>query len=158
MFNRNARDRHTKLWNFEMEWTDIILPRKWTKYQQEKLSREGRSPIYISALTHIARFFISQFFRSRPLFIVQFLSGIHDEKCCMCEWDHWNNIGANPARYHGEFTTSKLQRIRVMCVKALNSESDRTTTCWTVKGLFDTISENFKQEQYHPIALVLQKS
>ena len=60
-----------------------------------------------------------QFFCSRPLFIAWFLSGICDEKCCMCEWDHWNNIGANPAQYRSKFAMSKLQRIHIMCVKAL---------------------------------------
>ena len=42
----------------------------------------------INAMTHIMQFFITQFFCSRPLFIARFLSGIRDEKCCMCEWDH----------------------------------------------------------------------
>ena len=75
----------------------------------------------LSALTHIARFFYRTiFFCSRPLFITRFLSGIRDEKCCMCEWDHWNNIVANPVQYRGKFATSKLQQIRIMCVKALS--------------------------------------
>ena len=41
---------------------------------------------------------------------------ICDEKCAMCAWDHWNSIGANPARYRCEFATSKTPRIRAMCV------------------------------------------
>ena len=50
---------------------------------------------------------------------VKKLQQIHDKKCFMCEWDHWNNIGVNPAWYIGEFAMSKSQWIHVMCVKAL---------------------------------------
>ena len=47
------------------------------------------------------------------------LQRIRNEKCTMCAWDHWNNIGANQMRYHNEFATSKMPQIRVMCVMTL---------------------------------------
>ena len=44
---------------------------------------------------------------------------IRDEKRAMCEWDHWNSIGAIPTRYRGEFVTSKTPQIRAVCVMSL---------------------------------------
>ena len=57
---------------------------------------------------------------------------IHSKKCCMCEWGHWNNIGAIQCDiviitskmqaicvYRDEFATSKMQQICVVCVIAL---------------------------------------
>ena len=43
------------------------------------------------------------------------LQWIHNKKCAMCEWDHWNSIGANPARYHCKFVMSKSRQICIMC-------------------------------------------
>ena len=44
---------------------------------------------------------------------------ISNEKRAMCEWDHWNSIGANPVQYCSKFVTSKSRQIHIMCVKAL---------------------------------------
>ena len=46
---------------------------------------------------------------------------IRDEKRTMCEWDHWNSIGAIPTRYRGEFATSKTPQIRAVCVMSLSA-------------------------------------
>ena len=53
---------------------------------------------------------------------VKKLQWICNEKCTMCEWDHWNSIGVNPAWYRCKFAMSKLLQICVMCVKALTSK------------------------------------
>ena len=53
-----------------------------------------------------------------------------NKKCFMCEWDHWNNIGTNPARYRNKFATSKSRRIRVMCVKALTLDERVWVHSW----------------------------
>ena len=42
----------------------------------------------------------------------------------MCEWDHWNNIGKNPAWYCSKFATSKTLQICVVCFIALSSHTD----------------------------------
>ena len=41
---------------------------------------------------------------------------ICNEKCAMCEWDHWNNIGVKQMWYPNEFVTSKMPQICIMCV------------------------------------------
>ena len=51
---------------------------------------------------------------------VKKLQQIRNEKCTMCEWDHWNSIGANPVRYRCKFVTSKSWQIRIMCVMVLS--------------------------------------
>ena len=61
---------------------------------------------------------------------VKKLQRIHDEKHTMCEWDHWNNIGANPVQYRGEFAMSKTPRIRVVCLIALKFVLDEQPTVY----------------------------
>ena len=71
---------------------------------------------------------------------------IRDEKRAMCAWDHWNSIGANPARYRCEFATSKTPRIRAVCVMALTLNPSLLPGCVDLPalsnyGLDDTPAE-----------------
>ena len=62
---------------------------------------------------------------------------IHDEKRAMCAWDHWNSIGANPARYCCEFATSKTPRIRAMCVMSFMIVIQKKAPKNCYKGLYE---------------------
>ena len=74
----------------------------------------------------------------------------HNEKCFMCEWDHWNNIGANPVRYCDEFAMSKSWQICIMCVTALN-----VTFFMLTRQAFE-LSDNFILCQGHMMLAVSQ--
>ena len=43
---------------------------------------------------------------------------ICNKKHWQCACDHWKHIAANRGQYRGEFATSKMPRIRVVCVIA----------------------------------------
>ena len=47
---------------------------------------------------------------------------ICNEKCWQSAWDYWKCIAANRGQYRSEFATSKMPRIRVVCVISIKKK------------------------------------